>query len=108
MKHEKYDVAHSHMTLTNFYVLFIAKILGVPMRISHAHSAFNDNGLKAKLIYPVLKYLNKLYANVWMTCGYEAGTFLYGAKSIQSGKVNVMNNAIDLKRFSWNQESREK
>lgn len=29
LKQERFDIVHSHMTLTNFYVLFLAKMLGV-------------------------------------------------------------------------------
>lgn len=99
MKAENFDIAHSHMTLTNFYVLFLAKILGVNIRISHAHSALNDYGIKSKILYPILKFLNKKIANIWMACGYEAGKFLYGEKAVKFGKVYIIHNAIDLKKF---------
>ena len=66
LKQEHFDIAHSHMTLTNFYVLLLAKMLGVRVRISHAHSAFREDNLKAKLAFPILKSLNRLAANVWI------------------------------------------
>ncbi len=108
MHKEKFDVAHSHMTLTNFYVLFIAKILRVPLRVSHSHNAFKDTGIKAKIVYPVLKYLNKLSANIWMACGYDAATFLYGEKAVRSEKVFIAHNAIDINKFRRNNELRKK
>ncbi len=49
LKKEKFDIAHSHMTLTNFYVLFLAKLLGVSVRISHGHSALREEGVKEKI-----------------------------------------------------------
>ena len=75
LKQERFDIVHSHMTLTNFYVLFLAKMLGVRVRISHAHSAFRENNLKAKLTFPILKRMNRAAANIRVACGYNAGVF---------------------------------
>ena len=107
LKQEHFDIAHSHMTLTNFYVLLLAKMLGVRVRISHAHSAFREDNLKAKLAFPILKSLNRLAANVWMACGYDAGVFLYGTDAVDHQKVYMMRNAIDLQRFQRNDKTRQ-
>ena len=107
LKQEHFDIAHSHMTLTNFYVLLLAKMLGVRVRISHAHSAFREDNLKAKLAFPILKSLNRLAANVWMACGYNAGVFLYGTDAVDHQKVYMMRNAIDLQRFQRNDKTRQ-
>lgn len=108
LKKENFDIAHSHMTLTNFYVLFLARMVGVPVCISHAHNAFNEDNFKAKITFPILKRLNCLTANVWMTCGYSAGVFLYGKKAMDSQKVYMMRNAIDVRRFQRNIAIRQK
>lgn len=102
MKQGHFDIAHSHMTLTNFYVLLISKMLGVRVRISHAHSAFQEDDLKAKLVFPILKWMNRAVANVWMACGYNAGVFLYGKDAVETQKVYMMHNAIDLQQFKKN------
>ena len=108
LKKEKFEIAHSHMTLTNFYVLFLAELTGTKVRISHAHSAFKTDGIKKKIIYPILKILNCISANVWMTCGYNAGVFLYGKTAMDSGKVQIMNNGIELNHFQYNENTRKK
>lgn len=104
---EKFDVVHTHMTMTNFYVLIMARVLRVPVRISHSHMATNDSGVEAKWIEFVLKKLNKLPANIWMACGYDAGVFLFGKKDVDNGKVEIIKNAIDLNQFLPNEEKRE-
>ena len=43
IKQEQPDIVHSHMSLMNFFPLTIAKILGVPVRISHSHLAVNGH-----------------------------------------------------------------
>lgn len=107
LKQERFDIVHSHMTLTNFYVLFLAKMLGVRVRISHAHSAFREDNLKAKLTFPILKRMNRAAANIWVACGYNAGVFLYGKDAVDTHKVYMMRNAIDLQCFQKNDEIRQ-
>lgn len=101
LKQEHFDVVHSHMTLMNFYVMFMAKALGVRIRISHSHNAFIAQTKKEKMIWPILKYLNRIFANVWMTCGYDAGEFLFGSRAMKTGGVIMLNNAIDEEMFKY-------
>lgn len=108
LRYEKFDVVHSHMTLTNFYVLFLAQFLGVSLRISHAHSAYSTSGIKKRFAYFILKKLNRISSNSWMACGYEAAYFLYGEKAIQEGKVHIVKNAVNLDSFRYSDEVREK
>ena len=90
------------MTLTNFYVLFMAKAAGTNIRISHSHNAFKTENWKQKVSWPILKFLNRKAANIWATCGYDAGAFLFGEKAMQRNQVVVMNNAIDENLFRYN------
>ena len=39
-KKGRFDIVHSHMTLTNFYTLAIAKFFGTKITISHSHNSF--------------------------------------------------------------------
>lgn len=107
LKKEKFDVAHSHMTLTNFYVLFLAKVAGTNIRISHSHNAFKVENWKQKVSWPILKFMNRKAANIWATCGYDAGAFLFGKKAMQENQVVVMNNAIDESLFQYDFGVRE-
>ena len=108
MKTEKFDVVHSHMTMTNFYVMFLARFLKVPKRISHSHETSNATGFKSLLTDSIIKCINKLFSTVWIACGYDAGVFLYGKNAVEKGNVLIMNNAIDLNKFQVNKEIRDK
>ena len=108
MKTEKFDVVHSHMTMTNFYVMFLAWFLKVPKRISHSHETSNATGFKSILTDSIIKYINKLFSTVWMACGYDAGVFLYGKNAVEKGNVLITNNAIDLNKFQVSKEIRDK
>ena len=108
MKKGRFDIVHSHMTLTNFYTLAIAKFFGTKITISHSHNSFIVKSKIKGLVYEILKKLNQICATDYFSCGIEAGKFLFGEKNFNSGKVLLMNNAIDLNKFSYNEEIRNK
>lgn len=106
LRRERFDVVHSHMTLMNFYVLFIAGLTGAKLRISHSHNAFRSHNPLKLAFWSALKPLNKWCANRWFACGREAGIFLFGKHAMDDGKVTILPNAIDLGRFEYNPISR--
>lgn len=96
MKKGHYDIVHAHMTLTNFFPLFIAMVCGVKVRVSHSHLA-GIHTLKSR----ILACLSRLVATDYLACGENAGKFLYGNE-----KFVVINNAIDLDKFKYNPQKR--
>lgn len=100
IKKEKPDVVHAHMNLVNFYPLMIAKLLGVPVRISHSHIA-NDN-IKSNFV-SIFKKLNILFATELIACGEAAGKYMYGNRNF-----TILYNAIEQEEYKYNPKSREK
>ncbi len=102
IKERKYDIVHSHISINNSLVLLAAKLAGVKIRISHAHTTSSEkpNTLKFNIAVSLMKKLNKMCANVYCACGEKAGEFLYGKKALEKGKVIVINNAIELDKFA--------
>ena len=105
-KREKFDIVHSHMTLMNFYASFIALCCGVKIRISHSHNAFICTNPVKFIFYSLLKWLNLVTATDYMCCGYDAGLFLFGKKNMKKNKVHLINNAIDITKFSFQPQAR--
>lgn len=99
IKEERPDVVHSHMSLMNFFPLTIAKILGVPVRVSHSHLALSGPESTKNKIY---KKLTIWSANELVACGEEAGKYLYGNRDF-----HILFNAIDQKKYHFNQNSRD-
>lgn len=91
---EKIDVVHTHNLTQNFVVLFAAYLSKIRIRISHSHltTAFSK---KTELVMPIIRFLTNFFATNRLACGNEAGKFLYGRK-----KYEVINNAIDVEKFS--------
>lgn len=104
-KHE-INVVHSHMTLICFITSVIGMFCGVKVRIAHSHLAQYPTGIK-KIIYGVFKWLTRITSTKWLACGEEAAKYLYGEKALRSGKVTILNNAVDIDKFKYQPEVRD-
>jgi glycosyltransferase involved in cell wall biosynthesis len=99
-KQTDYKVVHAHINENSSFVLKAAKKAGVPCRITHSH--LSDLGLDIKLPF-------RLYARMAMkdnpssyfACSRKAGEWLFGKRIAGSGKVVVLNNAVDVQQFSF-------
>ena len=56
-----------------------------------------------KYVYAVFKWLTKLTSNHYFACGQEAAAYLYGSKLVEQDKVFLMHNAIDTKKFVFDE-----
>ena len=108
LKNGNYNVIHCHMSINNALPLFIAKILKIPNRISHSHQAIVKSNLLKKIYSVVCRNIIKISANSYVACGEEAAMYLYGDKYFERGRVKILNNAIDLRKFKFNEDIRNK
>ena len=84
-----------------------AKKAGVPCRIAHSHLS----DLKLDYKYPFRVYARRnLKGNVsdYFACSKRAGEWLFGKRISNSGKITVLNNAVDTEKFKINEEIRHK
>lgn len=102
-----YRIVHCHMGVAAVLPLGVAKRCGVPYRICHAHSTASKNEIVRTLIKSILKPFSKKNANMFFSCGEVAGRWLYGNKFFEQGRVTIINNAIELDKFAFNQGIRE-
>ena len=103
----KYDIIHSHMNTLSVFVLKVAKKCGYQVRIAHSHSQSSKKEHLRNLVKNVLKKFSKKYATVYLACGENAGRYQFGDKAFDEGKVTVLKNAIDVKKFAFNQKDRD-
>ena len=105
-KENNYQIVHSHINTLSVFPLSVAKKVGIPIRIAHSHSTSNKKEWKKNLLKNVLKPFSKKYANKYMCCSELAGRWLFGNKEYDKGIVYLLNNAIDLDKFSYNEVTR--
>ena len=100
-KENKYKIVHSHINTLSVFPLRAAKKAGVPVRIAHSHSTTNKKEWKKNLLKQALKPFSKVYATKYMCCSELAGRWLFGNKEYDKGNVYLLNNAIDLDKFKY-------
>ena len=107
LKEGHYKIVHSHINTLSVFSLFAAKCAGVPVRIAHSHSTTNKKEKKKNLLKQVLRPFSKLFATDYMCCSELAGRWLFGDKEYDKENVYLLNNAIDLDKFKYNESLRK-
>lgn len=108
LKEGDYNIVHSHINTLSIFSLFATKCAGVPVRIAHSHSTTNKKEKKKNFVKQFLRPFSKLFATHYMCCSELAGRWLFGDKEYDNGNVYLLNNAIDLDKFKYNEEKRKK
>ncbi len=108
IKKEKPDIVHAHMNLMNFCALYAAKAAGVKIRISHSHIAEKNRNWCFNIMAFVCKKLCVNSATMLLACGKEAGEYMYGKRRMEDGNVKIVENAIDIRRYTISLEEKKK
>ena len=107
-KENQYRIVHSNLSTLSVFPLYIAKKVGVPIRIAHSHSTSNPKEWKRNLIKNILRPFSKRYATDYFACSEIAGRYLFGNKAFDQGKVKIIHNAIDIEKFKFDEVARKK
>lgn len=107
-----YDIVHLHTRQwKSFLVEQIAKKAGVRKIIIHAHSTGisvldeKKRKVEMQLHDSVLKQLTEDIGTDFWACSWKAVEFIFGNK-IPRQKIEIMKNAIDLSKYTYNREIR--
>lgn len=107
-KENNYDIVHSNMNTLSVFPLRVAKKCGIKVRIAHSHSTSNKKEFLRNLLKNILRRFSKVYATHYFACGELAGRYQFGNKTYDQGKVTIIRNAIDVEKFAYNEEVRNK
>ena len=106
IKRHHYRIVHSNMNTLSAFSLFAAWAAGAPVRILHNHSTSSPGETKRNIMKFMLRPFARLFANHYLACSRLAGEWMHGRKMMDSGKVTIVNNAIDLKKYAFNPQKR--
>ncbi len=98
----EYQIVHSHMNALSVFPLYAAKRAGVPVRIAHSHSTAGKGETKKNIVKNLLRPFSRLFPTHLFACSEMAGKWLFGSKA----KFEIINNAIDLSKFTYHPEIR--
>lgn len=99
-KYGPFEAVHSHTNKQSGFVQIAAKLAGIDKRITHSHATSWKKRDK------LLQYIMKIMSTKFCACGIDAGINSFGKKAYKSGKVYILNNGIELEKFSEIQEEK--
>lgn len=109
VRKNRYEIVHAQLNALNFFPLLGAFLGGAKIRIASNHSTAN---LKYELKKSIVKYIvrpsAKWMATDYAACSEYAGEWCFGRKLLRKGKIKIIHNAIDLKKFSYDESIRDK
>jgi len=106
----QFDVIHNNFP-EYILPLYFAKKNHVPLRILHTH---NDYKMLTDLLNPVSRTLYRMivnanrnkFSNLLIGCGETSFRHTFNANSKEVKNGSILNNAIDLSKFAFNEEVR--
>lgn len=95
-----YEAVHAHTLFNCGIANLAAKISGVKVRISHAHTTLDNSESFIKKVYiSIMRSMIKIFSTDFLACSNGAGEYLFG-DSIKNNKgYKVLPNYIDYKEF---------
>lgn len=108
MTDTKYDAVHVHLGYKGAVALLCAKRCGIKTRIVHAHIAYEQETAKQKMVRKLFTVISKHYATSLFACGVDAAKWVWGESTYKKGKVSVINNAIDARRYAYSVDTRSR
>ncbi|MBP3444976.1 MAG: glycosyltransferase family 1 protein [Bacilli bacterium] len=107
LKTNKYDIVHAQMNSLSIFPLYCAYKENIGIRICHSHSTANSKEWKKNIIKNILKPFSKVYATDYFACSEHAGKWLYGKNIVKNKKFYIVNNAVDMNKFLFNNKKRK-
>ena len=108
MRQYRYQAVQAHTMFNAGWVMLAAKFAGVPVRVTHAHSALNNGTSIKKQVYEsLMRFLILSCSTNLVACGEAAGLRLFGEKAYRE-KGQLIHNGIDTHAYAFNQASRDR
>lgn len=106
MREHHYHAVHAHTMFSCGWVMLAAKLCGVPVRITHSHSALINGRSLVKSVYEaVMRFLILTCSTDLVACGVKAGQRLFGPRAWES-RGNLVPNGIDIPGFACDESKR--
>lgn len=103
----KYDIVESHVGIRSNMVCKLAKKHNIPVRIIHTHIAYEPESFIKKAIRKSVNTLYASYVTDYFGCSEDALKWTFG-RLTNTIRSNVIKNAIETEKFTYNVETRKK
>ena len=99
----KYKALHLHEVYLNMFIAPLAKKNGIKHIISHSHTTMYSDKRISAIRNRILCIPLKLNSTHYFACSEAAGKFLYGKKIVQNERFKIINNAINLEKYEFDE-----
>jgi glycosyltransferase involved in cell wall biosynthesis len=105
-QHSNYKIVHGHMLSTAYIYLSIAKRSNVPIRIAHSRCGSRTKITFENIVKEIMKRFSKFPATHLFAVSKVAAISAFGKRSVNSNKVWVLPNAIDVTKYKYDDRTR--
>ena len=108
-KHKEYKIVHNHMQSSGALICWEAKKAGIRTIVYHSHADINSSytvdskSFARRRIEDIFDLIAQRCSTDFFACGKRAASAI-----ISNRNVRILHNAIDLDKFKYNVEIREK
>jgi len=107
-QHPEYKIIHAHASSLSYITpLKIASMANVKTRIIHSHSTKPQKGKIHELLHFINQRKLSHYATNYFACSEKAANWLYGDNHDEIKNIQIINNCIDVRQYTFNSDVRE-
>lgn len=106
-KHPEIKIVHGHLGSCAHVYLDVARKSGC-YAIAHSHNTLPTNKSIKNTLYRLFSLRTRKVADFYFGCGRQAGLDRFGEKIVSSDKFQVLNNAIDTKRYIFDPTTKKR
>lgn len=107
MKSQKYDIIEGHVGIRSNFICKLAKKNNIPIRVIHTHIAYEPENIIKKLFRILCNNIYSKYVTNYFGCSKDALNWTFG-HLINGKKCYIINNAISIGDFLFNETDRKK
>lgn len=108
LKKNKCDVVHVHLDwFLSWIICLVAIFAGVKKRIIHHHQVYQEKNNVSRMCFSVMRKMNMCFSTHRVACSVAAAVNGFGRKAYENGLVIVLQNAVDVKRFEYDEQKRK-
>lgn len=108
LKKNKYDVVHVHLDwFLSWIICLVAMFAGVKRRIIHHHQVYREKNIVVGICFSVMRKMNVCFSTHRFACSAAAAVNGFGRKAYENGRVVVLQNAVDVRLFEYDEQKRK-
>ena len=104
--HKEYSIIHGHIEYSEIIYLYIARKFNL-FTIAHSHTLRPKNFSPLNMLYRLYLYPTRFIANHFFACSIRSGEQTYGKRVIKKNNFKVLNNAFNVKRYTFDKTIRD-